>query len=319
MLVTCVFCRSNHASKNGNRYTNVGLIQKYLCNNCGKSFELNGVYTKLSDIEKDKIKKLYASGKSAKAISKIMKRDRSVVQRYLKNNEPSYTKRSWKFSRTKIPKLVFNARLKYELGEFLGAFAGDGYMYVPKTPEHSGHYVMIFPSAMERAYAKHLSEISYKLFGRKPSIWLNKKYHYIFLRFGGKELQGIIKQYLYFNPVDKTHSIKLRQGLSHYTLDFIRGFAAGLVASDGSVSAGDGEIRFSVTSRGLAHQYVHILKRAGVHVRFYQHTHKHGFTAPYTMYLATTKGRRNVTQFYYKIGLTEPNRLRKLEKVVLNR
>ncbi len=134
-----------------------------------------------------------------------------------------------------------------------------------------------------------MSEISFKLFGRRPSVWLNKSEHYLFLRFGGIEIQKIIKRYLYFCKADKTHSIRLKQREGSYSRDFVRGFAAGLVASDGSVGVSSRSVRFSVTSKRLVQQYVSILNRMGVHVRFYEYTNKHGFAGPYKMYTVETK------------------------------
>lgn len=100
-------------------------------------------------------------------------------------------------------------------------------------------------------------------------------------------------------------------------MDFLHGFASGLMVSDGSVSANGREIKFSVTSKELTRRYVNILKRLGVHVSFYECVNKQGFAGPHKIYLAKTKGKGNVTKFYNNIGLKEPNRLRKLESGVL--
>ena len=44
----------------------------------------------------------------------------------------------------------------------------------------------------------------------------------------------------------------------------------------------------------------------------------HGLAGPYKIYVAQTRGIRDATKFYSKIGLTEFNRLRKLGAIILN-
>ncbi len=124
----------------------------------------------------------------------------------------------------------------FQIGELIGAFAGDGNYYHRKYDykiNKSSHYKIRYrlSSLTDIHYANYLIRLLKKL-GLNPYIIKKKNGNCIELTVNSKSYIEFIQKFLIWEK-DKTYSIRLKENLESYSNDFLRGFARGLMDTDG--------------------------------------------------------------------------------------
>ncbi len=247
--------------------------------------------------QKDKINKLYASGKSLNHLAMLLGKSKTTIYYHTRKN----------FG-IRIKPIVFDIKSKKDFGEFIGAFAGDGGFYLDKKYRY---LINFYLSANETAYAEHISRIIEHTFGKKPNILLYRKVNMIRVRIMGKKIYEILKTYLYWDK-NKTLTIRLREVSMKMGNDFLKGIAAGLIATDGSVYVPRRWVSFATISKTLCLQLSAILKKFGIDNVIYPSK----YNGKKTLYQLYIKGKNNLAKFEKKIGFTEPLRKSKLEAIL---
>lgn len=130
----------------------------------------------------------------------------------------------------------------FQIGELIGAFAGDGtYFHKEYNPKIGGdsHYKIRYclSSLTDIPYSKYLLKLLRKL-GLNPYIIKKKNGNGIELTINSKSLIEFIQKFLIWDK-DKTFSIRLRESIENYSDEFLRGFARGLMDTDGFLNPGN--------------------------------------------------------------------------------
>ncbi len=149
------------------------------------------------------------------------------------------------------------------LGEFLGAFSGDGsFCYQRKT----WHYTIRFHLHRfdDAQYADYLTKLVESNFGKKMSISYVEPNASI-LKIHSKEIYKLIKEYLVILP-SKSLSVSLKKPLEDLSDEFLSSFVRGVVDTDGSVDK-HGRIILGLISHDLISQISLILERFGIEHR----------------------------------------------------
>ena len=309
--ISCPKCKSNWVIKDGNENTKYnGTVQRFRCRSCEKRFRAEGDYLvrSLSDLEKQLIKAGYNGSKTTAQIAEMLpaKRAKTTIIRYLERIGLKTLQHR--------PEFKFHPAEK-ELGGLIGAVAGDGYIDLTRN------VVCIYPNQNETAYAQYLSNIILKLFDKRPNIWHDKNKHTLQIRTGGKQLIAILKNYLYFEDKNKTKTVKLIKPVYSYSTEFLKGFVGNLISTDGCVGyrSGTPYIKFDSSSIELAKQYAAALNRLGIKNNIYHSIRKTTFIERSEMYSVVSYGFDNVSRFCYKVGIPEPNKLHKLQGIIMYR
>ena len=226
---------------------------------------------KFSSQQINKIIVLYKNGLSLSKISSKLGIGKTSLYYHIKK----------RFGK-KIRDVIVNESFREELGEIIGAFAGDGNFYF--NPKYY-HYKFTFSlSSYEDDYAKRLVEIILLVFNRKPYIWKNKKSNYINVYIYGKKIYETIKKFLIWDE-DKTFSVRLRN-INILDRPFLKGFLIGLINTDGAVNIPMKRLMFATISKELRSQASIILDN---------------FDIPHCNYLV--KGKNNRRDLYcFEIG-----------------
>ncbi len=272
---------------------------------------------RLSALDKRSIEELYVAGNSGMSIANLISHPRSTVNGYIVKIFGKRIQRN---------KMKLNLSSEEKLGEFIGAFAGDGNLYY----SHKKHYqVSIFTDLKEIVYANYLSKLMRELLGRVPHVRPHKGTRgntTLVVQIHGEEAVNLIKRFLTFKSGDgekKTYSVRLLNSVESYSKKFLRGFIKGLVASDGSVyfkyypnrNRFFKNIEVNLTSKELALQYKNALDMFGINSRFYTYIPKNLIAKP--VYEVHIKALSSIQKFYYKIGLSEERKSAKLKNIML--
>ncbi len=257
------------------------------------------------------IVRLYKSGFSIPELSDAFCCSRTTINRYIIS--------SMGVREAKTP-VKFNPRVKSELGEFIGVFAGDGNVDFDQSKYR--YRIRITLSKNETVYYERLSHVSKNLFGKKPFLVTHNNRNCIDLILVGKPILKILQHYLDFDLKDKTHTIALKGDINNYSKVFLSNFIMGLTISDGGVYNryyGKGylerKIEFTNTSRKLAEQYYKIVNNVfGIDSHFY--IHQPSVSGHSIAYRVAILSYSNILKFYNRIGMTEPNRMSVLESIV---
>jgi len=171
---------------------------------------------RLSKKQKELIKQLTMKGYSINKISSELKIPKSVVYYWYK-----------KFFGKKFKEVQINDNFKEDIGEIVGAFAGDGNFYLDKKYRYRIRFSF---SADETEYAKNISEKIKKIYGKPSRIYCYKNVTIVDIY--GKKISEHIKSFLTWDK-NKTATVRLTKPPSFHSLDFIKGFCRGLFDSDG--------------------------------------------------------------------------------------
>ncbi|MEK6910331.1 MAG: hypothetical protein AABW82_01005 [Nanoarchaeota archaeon] len=178
---------------------------------------------RLSSDDLQLIRRLTDEGKSLNYLSKLMNLGKPTIYYQVRKFKPRIKK-----------DFIVNLN-DFQIGELIGAFAGDGNYYhnsydpkfPKKTNQHRVRYFLTY--AKEADYAEYLKNLLIKL-NLNPCIMENKSVFIV--NISSKEYIEFIKSYLIWEK-GKTFSIRLRKEISEYSDDFLRGFARGLMDTDG--------------------------------------------------------------------------------------
>lgn len=208
----------------------------------------------------------------------------------------------------KLRDVVVNESLREELGEIIGAFAGDGNLSFYRKLYH--YKITFYLSNYEDDYAKRLVKLILLVFNKKPYIWNSKKSNCILVSVYGKKICDTIKRFLTWEN-DKTFSVRLKD-MNSLDKPFLIGFLNGLVNTDGAVNIPKKRVMFATISKELRQQASKILN---------------GFNIPHCNYIV--KGKNNKRDLYcfeigskngvlmYKdlIGITNSYKMKQLDRI----
>ncbi len=234
------------------------------------------------------IKDLYPIGFGVVKLSKLLGRRKSTVYYHIKKR---FGKRNF------VP--YFNENLKKELGEFIGAFAGDGNLYLDKN---GGYRIRFYFGLKEERYVEYITNIILALFNKRSRKWYSPNEALIVLSVDGKKICEVIKSYLNFSK-DKSYTVRLKNKPDFKDEFFLKYFIRGLIASDGTV--GFNRIRISTISKKLARQCFDILRFYGIKSAI--RIEEKGFSHR-TLYVVDITNKENFQKFREVIGLTEENK-----------
>ncbi|MEK6928210.1 MAG: LAGLIDADG family homing endonuclease [Nanoarchaeota archaeon] len=208
---------------------------------------------RLSKEEIETITRLTKEGKSLNYLSKLLNLNKPTIYYQVRKFKPRIKKE-------------FKVNLNdFQIGELIGAFAGDGNYYHrdyhKDFPSNSCSYLvryfLTFPK--ERDYANYLFtllkslNLNPNLNERKPSVFV--------VSVKSKEYISFIKKYLIWEK-DKTFTIRLDKDISQYPDDFLKGFARGLMDTDGFMSSGNSAC--ACISQELINNLDNIFKKFGL-------------------------------------------------------
>ncbi len=191
------------------------------------------------------IVKLIKSGISIPKISKQLEVNKSTIY---------YHYRKIKGKKLPVVKIPSNQKV---LGEFLGAFSGDGNFYYEK-----GKWNYTLRIHLHRfddsQYATYLQKMMQKYFGKKVKIYYIEPNASV-LKFHSKRIYELIDDYLVLRP-NKSLNVSLKKPIDSLSLDFLRYFVRGVVDTDGSVD-NHGRITLGLISENLIRQISKILNQ----------------------------------------------------------
>lgn len=165
------------------------------------------------------LKKLIRGGFSLNKMAEILGRSKSSIYYWYK-----------KLKGKKIKDVEINYDLLEDIGEIVGAFAGDGNYYCDSSYHHK---IRIYLSPDEEKYATRLKEKMKKVFRKSPRVY--RYPHIIIIEIISKKVLNFLRKYLRWKEGNKTHTIALK--ISPYNLPrkFLKGFCRGLFDTDGWV------------------------------------------------------------------------------------
>ncbi|MEK6855922.1 MAG: LAGLIDADG family homing endonuclease [Nanoarchaeota archaeon] len=184
---------------------------------------------RLSKEEIEIIRKLTEEGKSLNYLSKLLNINKPTIYYQVRKFKPRIKK-----------EFIVNLS-DFQIGELIGAFAGDGNYYHQNYNKNFPNreipyritYYLTFPK--ERDYAYYLQALLKNL---NLNPYLIERPSVFALVVKSKEFINFIKNYLIWEK-DKTFTIRLKNNLSQYSNEFLKGFARGLMDTDGFMSPGN--------------------------------------------------------------------------------
>ncbi len=251
-------------------------------------------YNVLNDDQLSKIRDLKANGYSLNKLSCLLGIKKTTLYYHVRKDFGRFYK-----------KAIFNSDYNRELGEFLGAFAGDGSLVYSKD---RGYRIIFYLGGAEFKYAEHLKSVISKVFSKDSRIRFEKNKYEILVDFFSKEISNIIKEFLFWEK-KKSNSVKLIK--MPQSDDFVRGIIDGLTCTDGYV--GDKNITFTSTSPFLSQQYAAMLNKFDIKSKFYSYNRLNKSS---TEYYVKIYGRENLEKFEREIKLSEPIKNIKLENLL---
>jgi len=191
---------------------------------------------RLSEEQIKRIKKLSKEGESLRHISKELGINLTTIYYYTRK---IHGKRFISFN-----PISWNP---IEIGEVIGAFAGDGSYYNSKYGRASHHICRFHFNKQEMDYVNSIYSVL-KRASLNPFLIMQKNKNGVDVKINSKEFASYVKGYLEWEGI-KAHSVHLKPELLKGNPDFLVGFAIGLMRSDGSVKKN--LITFISTSRLL--------------------------------------------------------------------
>jgi len=171
---------------------------------------------RLDEKQKKLIKQLTMKSCSINKISNELKTSKSVVYYCYK-----------KFFGKRLKEIQINDKLEEDIGEIVGAFAGDGNFYLDKNYRYRIRFSF---SGNEIKYAKNISETFKKIYEKPCRIYNYQNVTIVDIY--GKKISDHIKSFLTWDK-NKTSTVRLTKSPSFHSLDFLKGFCRGLFDSDG--------------------------------------------------------------------------------------
>lgn len=183
-------------------------------------------YQRLSSEYLEVIKKLTKRGESLNHIAKITGLGKTTIYYQTRKFKP------------KLKKDFIVQLNNFQIGELIGAFAGDGsYYHKKRNPplkssyHHRVRFHLSFKS--DKKYGKYLFRLL-KGCNLNPFYIIKPESGRLDLSISSKEFIEFIKNFIIWDD-NKTYSIRLKSKLTDYPPEFIMGFARGLMDTDGYV------------------------------------------------------------------------------------
>lgn len=145
------------------------------------------------------------------------------------------------------------------IGEFIGAFAGDGNYCMDKDYRHQ---IRITINAEDEAYVSDLAKVMEKLCGKAPWRHTIKPDNVTILRFLSRPLINFIREYLTWTG-KKTGTVHLTN-FDILDPSFLVGFLRGLMDTDGYINIKQHRAQFCTISPDLALDIENSLKKLGI-------------------------------------------------------
>lgn len=241
---------------------------------------------RLTQKERSLIKELSKRGLSINKICNKLHLKKSVVYYWFR-----------KYVHKKNNKVKINYTLEEEIGEIIGAFAGDGNYYF--DPRNYSYKIRFYLSPDEGKYAEKLSLKINKLFNKKPRIY---KYSYIIIvEIISKDAANFLKNYLSWKK-SKTHTVQLIRPTSKYSINFLKGFCRGLFDTDGWVTKNN--LMISCVSDNLMEDLSYSLKSFSIQHKLTQWKR---IDEPNPV-KAITLDKQNTIKYFHLIGTSNSKR-----------
>jgi len=144
-----------------------------------------------------------------------------------------------------------------KIGEFIGAFAGDGCYSKDKNYHHT---VTFHFSSDEMNYVNSFKNLLQNIFGKEPCIY--KQGNKIVIQYRSKKMIEFIRKYLRWIG-KRTKTVALCGGINRYSNEFLIGFLRGNLDTDGYVSKRK-VVTFSTASEKLNKQIKNILDKLNI-------------------------------------------------------
>lgn len=250
------------------------------------------------------IRDLTDKGKSLAYLSSLLKVGKSTIYYQVRKFKPRIKK-----------DFIVNLN-DFQIGELIGAFAGDGNYYHkkynPDLPQgdvkHRIRYFLTY--SREKDYADYLKNLLIKLnlnpniINRDNSVWI--------VTVNSKEYINFIKGYLVWEN-DKTFTIRLNKDLSQYSDEFLRGFARGLMDTDGFMNSAN--VVCACISEELINNLSDIFTKSGLEITR-TILERGGNTRPLNFVRVRSKSLNDYAQL---IGFSGENKMNYLKEILKRR
>jgi len=184
-------------------------------------------FQRLSNNDKELIKQKTLLGESLNKISKSMQLNKNTVYYNVRKFKPRVNR-----------EILIHNLSDTQVGELIGAFAGDGSYYhqnyspiKKNSTQHRIRYHLSFRDDWN--YTRYLFSLLKKI-NLNPFLIKDEANGRLDISLSSKQFIEFIKCYLIWND-KKTLSICLKKELGDYGENFLRGFARGLMDTDGYV------------------------------------------------------------------------------------
>lgn len=148
------------------------------------------------------------------------------------------------------------------IGFYIGLWMGDGTQYVDK----GSYTVKICCNKKCKDLNLLISKSIEMLFGVRPRLFEETATNRAEVKLWSKFVFDFPRRYVNFQSNNKTSTVQLRNSWHVTSNEFREGCLLGLMLSDGSLL---GQLRFHVTSQGLAYDMICLLQYFGFHPRKY--------------------------------------------------
>ena len=208
-------------------------------------------FQRLSAKDKDRIKKLTFEGKSLNQIVDLTGLNKNTIYYNVLKFKPKINR-----------EVYIDAISNKQLGELMGAFAGDGSYYhqnysslKKNSTQHRIRYHLSLKDDLD--YAHHLLVLLRKI-NLNPFVIKDAESSRLDISLSSKSFYELIKKHLTWNG-NKTFSIRLRKDMGSYDKKFLAGFARGLMDTDGYVEISN--VSVACISEGLIKDMAKILNK----------------------------------------------------------
>jgi intein/homing endonuclease len=209
----------------------------------------------------DKINDMVTQSVSLNKISESLSLSKSTVYYWYR-----------KFKGRTFTKLVINSVNQEIIGEFIGAFAGDGNYTLDNDYKHQ---ISISLNSKDLQYIAHLKNLLGVVCSKTPHVYTYDRDHVTVLRIVSKDLAIFIKSYLIWTKT-KTATVELKFACKELGNSFVVGFLRGLMDTDGYINHKNEYVTFSTISPGLARNIETALSILGINFREYLNNDSRG-------------------------------------------
>lgn len=160
-------------------------------------------------------------------------------------------------------KVTIPIECSFELGEFVGAFSGDGnYCFNKKTGHHRIRIYLHKTDDLD--YAILLRRLIKNLFNKDSCMYFHG--NCLTISLSSRKIFDVLQLIIYFGKY-KTRDFLLNDEIGDYTSCFLRGFVRGLMDTDGYVST-NGNLCIGLISKSAIDQMGEILIKENIKFKY---------------------------------------------------